>query len=216
MIALGLVVAGLAGYAIYRSLTADDGADGSDPYYANAPVTSQQADGAGFKARLDTDGDGTVSDAEREAGRAAMKARMLERFDTDGDGTLSETEREAMKAARPEGRMGKGPRGHKGMGPRGDMDPEKAAEMKAAMLNRFDTDGDGSLSETEREAMKAAHEAIRNDPELGALAEKMKAAHLAFVAANEANDAEAVETTRGALETARAAMEAKRKELLGL
>jgi hypothetical protein len=44
------------------------------------------------RARIDTDGDGVVSDAEREA---AMKARMTQlrsRLDTDGDGKLTPAE----------------------------------------------------------------------------------------------------------------------------
>src|SRR5689334_14240332 len=50
--------------------------------------------------RFDTDKDGKLSDAEREAMRASFKQRFAEvkqRFDADHDGTLSEGERAAMR-----------------------------------------------------------------------------------------------------------------------
>lgn len=90
--------------------------------------------------RFDTDGDGQISDAEREAMRAEMRARrdefmlrrMTSRFDADGDGVLSDAERveaEAELAVR-------------------------RAEREARMTERFDTDGDGKLSDSERRAIR--------------------------------------------------------------
>lgn len=77
---------------------------------------------AALIARFDKDGDGKLSQQEREAAKAARKntrAKILERFDTDKDGKLSEAEREVMRAE---------------------------------ILAKFDKDGDGALSKEEREA----------------------------------------------------------------
>jgi EF hand len=77
--------------------------------------------------KFDKDGDGTLSQAEKDAMREAMKELHKDKFkefDKDGDGKLSEEEREAMKEAR-----------------------------KAEWLKKYDTDGDGKLSEEERKAM---------------------------------------------------------------
>lgn len=113
--------------------------------------------------RLDTDGDGAVSDAERAAAHqaridglfadldadadgkltadelAAQPGRRgpdLARLDTDGDGALSKAELAAGKPPRDHHR-GRG-------GPPGDR------------LARLDTDGDGAISDAER---AAAHQA---------------------------------------------------------
>ena len=57
------------------------------------------------RARIDTDGDGIISDAEKEAARAAARAKILEhrnaRFngaDTNGDGVISPEEFRAIPA----------------------------------------------------------------------------------------------------------------------
>lgn len=60
--------------------------------------------------RFDKDGDGKLSEAERQAAHEAMgpmreklaarRAEMLARFDADHDGQLSESERQAARAAR--------------------------------------------------------------------------------------------------------------------
>ena len=50
--------------------------------------------------QFDTDGDGTLSDAERQAAREARRAELLEKYDADDDGTLSDAEREAAREAR--------------------------------------------------------------------------------------------------------------------
>ena len=81
--------------------------------------------------RFDKDGDGQLSDEERQAMRETLQARMeerrkqmLEEFDTDKDGKLSPEEREKAREA-----------------------------QKAKMLEKFDKDGDGKLSPEERKAM---------------------------------------------------------------
>ena len=42
---------------------------------------------------FDEDGDGELSETEREAAHAAMEAKMIEQFDKNGDGVLSDDER---------------------------------------------------------------------------------------------------------------------------
>jgi Ca2+-binding EF-hand superfamily protein len=84
--------------------------------------------------KFDTNKDGKLDEAEREAAKAAreemMKARkaeMLKKFDKDGDGKLSEEEEAAMRE-----------------------------ERKKMMLQKFDKDGDGELNDEEKAAMKKA------------------------------------------------------------
>lgn len=69
-------------------------------------------------AKFDTDGDGKLSESERQAARAArgkkggaggpqnpeQMKKLIARFDTDGDGKLSESERQAARAARGKNR----------------------------------------------------------------------------------------------------------------
>ena len=81
--------------------------------------------------QFDTDGDGTLSDAEKTELKAAWAARrdvrkkkMLAKFDKDGDGQLSAEE---MTNAKKSG----------------------ASEMRKKMFSALDTSGDGKLSTTE-------------------------------------------------------------------
>ncbi len=92
-------------------------------------------DGRRFADRMalfDLDGDGFLSDEEREAMRQARRAEMLARFDLDGDGELSREERLAARRARFE-----------------------ASARGQELMRRFDVDGDGVLDETEQAAMDA-------------------------------------------------------------
>ena len=93
-----------------------------------------------------------------------QRKQILEKFDTDKDGKLSEEERKAMREEfmknRPQmpGRPGAqgphGPRGPHGMNP----------EQRQKMLEKFDTDKDGKLSEEERKA--AREEFMKNRPQM--------------------------------------------------
>lgn len=87
--------------------------------------------------KFDTDNDGRLTGAEREAFREAMKARrggegrqgarrganperragILKRFDTDGDGVLSEQERQALRKAKGKRRASRGDRAGQGLNP---------------------------------------------------------------------------------------------------
>jgi len=107
------------------------------------------------------------------------RAQLLEKFDTNGDGKLNETERaEARKelhAKRPlkKGKLG----GHPPMGRRGIKGSQGPAhpktrltpEMHEKLLQRFDSDKDGTLSTSEKEAAKAAMK-----KHLGQVHEKVK------------------------------------------
>lgn len=146
--------------------------------------------------RFDQDGDGKLSETERQAAReqgrqkwaqkgdrrgpggpdGKLRERMLKRFDQDGDGKLSDAEKVTAKKAvkkmrhkmqhrmmhrqwQPQHRPHAfgGPRGPHGF--RGPGGPQ--APMRQAMLKRFDQDGDGRLSDTERGEARKAGEAMR-------------------------------------------------------
>lgn len=102
---------------------------------------------------------------------------MMRQYDKDGDGQLDESEREAMRAAFAARAAGSGGPGAPGSAPdtsspgaggfpRGPAaDPNVAASPQPGgaprfnreeMMRRFDTDGDGELSESERNAMREA------------------------------------------------------------
>jgi Ca2+-binding EF-hand superfamily protein len=121
--------------------------------------------------KYDADKDGKLSKEERGEAKEEMKkhmqemrAKRIKRFDADGDGKLNEEERakahEEMKkrhsdrkpgdrkpgAGRPDGAKRPG-----GPGPR-------SPEFRKKMLEKFDADGDGKLSEEERaKARKEFH-----------------------------------------------------------
>lgn len=83
--------------------------------------------------RLDTNGDGVLSDEERAArsrrhrrGRPVPRGVLLPRFDTDQDGVLSEEERAAAREAH-----------------------------QNRFLERFDSDGDGVLSRDEKKMVRS-------------------------------------------------------------
>lgn len=115
--------------------------------------------------KFDKDGDGKLSDAERQE---AMKARggapggkpgeggrldpakmqeLIKKFDKDGDGQLNETEKQAAREEFMKLRGQGGPGGKPGEGGRPNMQE---------ILKKFDKDGDGKLSDAEKaEAIKA-------------------------------------------------------------
>ncbi|MFC5050196.1 EF-hand domain-containing protein [Rubritalea spongiae] len=84
--------------------------------------------------KFDADGDGELSEEEREAAKAAMKERkeaFIAKYDTDGDGELSEDEKQAAK----------------------DL-----------IIAQYDTDGDGKLSRDERQVAREAGEDLPGPP----------------------------------------------------
>jgi Ca2+-binding EF-hand superfamily protein len=95
---------------------ADAEAAGEDP----RPTREERL--ARRMARLDTDGDGVISDEERAALRAQRRAELQARLDRDGDGTVTDAERLTARLERAE-----------------------------AMTARLDADGDGALTIEELE-----------------------------------------------------------------
>lgn len=126
-------------------------------------VTRAEATAAVEKkfAEADTNKDGVISDAEREAMRGRMHDMMFQRMDSDKNGQIS---REEFRAAHEKmGAAGGGHRGHHGGMGRGGMMKANAtrAEVVAqaqAMFDRVDANRDGKITTAERDA---AHETMK-------------------------------------------------------
>ena len=97
--------------------------------------------------KFDADGDGKLSDEERENARKQMPGKgrklppeVLQKFDKDGDGELNGEERAAAR--------------------------EQFEKRKAEALEKFDADGDGKLSLTERrKAMESFRKEVQDEEE---------------------------------------------------
>lgn len=107
-------------------------------------------------ARGDANSDGIVTRAEMER----LAATRFARLDINKDGRITSDDRSAQSDDDTAARRGKRA-GHMGMGwMRADRDGDKAvspAEFTAATLARFDridTDKDGNLTESERQAAR--------------------------------------------------------------
>lgn len=114
--------------------------------------------------KYDADGDGALSEQEKETLRKAMRAHKdldktlkrqarLQRFDTDGDGVLSDEEKKAFR--KDNQRKGK-KRNRKAVGKSGKMRKQLSPQSRQERLERFDTDGDGVLSDDEKSAARDA------------------------------------------------------------
>lgn len=125
----------------------------------------------GMLEKYDANKNGQLDPDEKaafERDREERRAEFMKRFDKDGDGQLNEAEKEAARAEYPS--MGRGRHGHEMHGrmlekydtnKNGTLDPDEKAAFerdrevrRAEMMRRFDKDGDGKLSESEREAMR--------------------------------------------------------------
>lgn len=120
--------------------------------------------------RFDADGNGRLDDAEREKLVEDMKRRglrkeeiarqmehiaLLERFDANGDGRLDEQEAAAMREAL---RNGAGPPDVSAP----DAKKRKLSPKQAEYLKKYDTDGDGKLSNAEKLAAQRETKAERD------------------------------------------------------
>jgi len=127
--------------------------------------------------QFDTDGDGKLSDAERLAAKDAHEQRraehrqiMLDRFDADGDGQMSDAERQTARQSfqgqRSQGQRPQGQRGpderfdgrqnqdnrFQGRGQGDGFEGRAKRPSREEALRLFDADGDGQLSDAERQA----------------------------------------------------------------
>lgn len=138
-------------------------------------------------AVYDTDGDAILSDTEQSVlfddftvRCETVQALLTAEYDADGDGVLSEAEmdtaRAEMEAEMAENPHGPPPEGEAGdetgAGPHGpppEGEPPAPGSVPPPLLEEFDADGDGALSEDERVTMQAAmRERIRaGDPLCG-------------------------------------------------
>lgn len=84
----------------------------------------------------------------------ARRESILKQFDRDGDGKLSPAERATAREAMQKMRQGPRP-GGPGFGAKPPGGPSNPAFRHGYLLGKFDGDGDGKLSETERAAAKA-------------------------------------------------------------
>jgi hypothetical protein len=122
---------------------------------------------------LDTDRDGVVSVAEREAAVQARRVQHADsrfaKLDANGDGAVSRAEFEAARAARSKGqrpeRAGRGDGPGRGIGGgRGQAGPVTISDVAAKLGERFDTmdaDHDGVVTPEERRAAAQARRAER-------------------------------------------------------
>ena len=95
-----------------------------------------------------------------------MRKQMLEKFDADKDGKLSDEERKAAREDfmknRPQRPQMPGQPG--AQGPQGPRGPHMNQEMRKQMLEKFDADKDGKLSDEERKA--AREDFMKNHPNM--------------------------------------------------
>lgn len=163
-----LLISGVAAFALASAAVAQDTRGGR----AADTDGDQRISQAEFLARHlerfdrgDQNRDGTVTGEEMRAAFAArreeMRGRMFERLDSDSDGSISRAEFEA-RAEQREGRRG-GRGGYHRRGGRGwghaevvaDGVTRAEAEARAnARFARMDADGDGYLTEADREARR--------------------------------------------------------------
>jgi hypothetical protein len=113
---------------------------------------------AKFMEKFDADKDGQLSDAEKEAVKAEFQKRAP-KFNKRGH---KGPRCGAKRARRPHGprcgAMPQGPRPQLSEEQKAEMKAKfeaRVAEMKAKIMEKFDADKDGQLSDAEKEAVKA-------------------------------------------------------------
>ena len=127
--------------------------------------------------KYDADKDGKLSESEREVAKKDAEAlrkerheKRLQKLDKDGDGKLSDEEKEAGRPPHAGKGPRKGPHAGKGEGRgegkgKGEGKPRPPRFMmilgEALILEKYDVDKDGKLSDSEREAMRADAKALK-------------------------------------------------------
>ncbi len=128
-------------------------------------------------AKYDADGDGVLSDAEKETMRSEMGQRgergergqrgqrgqnstaaMVAKYDADGNGELSAAELQQLLSEQEnqsDMNQERGRRGGQGQGEENQAQGRKQRMSREEMIAKYDADGDGKLSDTERAAMRA-------------------------------------------------------------
>ena len=94
-------------------------------------------------ARMDANGDGKLDQTDRAEMKAKMKGKAFDRLDTDNDGKVT---REEFTAARDKMR---GQGGKRGKGKDGPRMGSRGGPGGQGMMKMADTNGDGSISQSE-------------------------------------------------------------------
>ncbi len=108
---------------------------------------------SGLLKKIDQDGDGKLSDAEKEALHGKVKKGLLERYDADHDGKLSDEEKAKAKAEAKSKLNKDDPDG---------KDSALEIKLRAELTKRYDKDGNGKLDDTEKKAMLEAVKKLRD------------------------------------------------------
>ncbi|HKT86582.1 MAG TPA: EF-hand domain-containing protein [Novosphingobium sp.] len=127
----------------------------------------EQAAASAMFARLDVNKDGKLDQTDRDAHRQQMRSEMFARLDADNNGSISKDEFMNAQPSREGGPRGKhmsGP-GGMGMGGTGDHRMHGRHGMGSGhgggmMMKMADTNGDGSVSQTEFMAAADKHFAM--------------------------------------------------------
>ncbi|MBS3820397.1 MAG: hypothetical protein GVY16_07415 [Planctomycetes bacterium] len=114
---------------------------------------------------FDADGNGTIDWLEADTYRRDVRDRMLKAFDANGNGRLEGAERAKANAVLDTGRIPAPKRRRRGMA--GLLMAEGPDDPDIQLLQRYDADGDGTLSEDElKTAMASQREQWRQQTRL--------------------------------------------------
>lgn len=128
------------------------------------PNSGEKGPGAGKGPKGKGLGEGKGIGQGNGIGQGKGREALLKKFDANGNGQLDPPEREAAKAAMEKNRneKGKGKNG-KGKGKGKQARAPADGAMRAALLQRFDANGNGQLEPEEMEAAKAEFQKLRGN-----------------------------------------------------
>lgn len=157
ILAAGTAVLAIFGAATAYAVSGDDA--GRKPMTDMTRTELAQKIDARF-AKLDTNGDGTITREERDASRVLRQAKRFDSLDADKNGSLSRTEFAAgdHRGGKHRG-MDEGRRGHHDRGMSGfdkDAAVTKADFQKRGLerFDRMDANGDGTVTVAEHKAAR--------------------------------------------------------------